>query len=146
LFQSHCHDPAEYAWRWIDSDPAFESASAAGAELGRWLRHFRNQGVAAVSSGFMILQRCEPGAEWTRCDSRATAELAPNAYLEILRKGETPRAMIRELRGMPHFASIASLDTEIANLTRELLRFALISVAAGQAPDQVAGNSGEGGI
>lgn len=85
LFQSKCHSPAEYAWRWIEHDPLFEKSAAAQAELDRWVRHFRENGIHAISSGFMIVQRCESGEEWTRTDSRETGELAPDCGEEILR-------------------------------------------------------------
>jgi len=85
LFQSKCHGPAEYAWRWIEHDPLFETTAAARAELDRWVAHFRQNGIRAVSSGFMIVQRCEPGAEWTRTDSRDSGEISPDCGEEILR-------------------------------------------------------------
>lgn len=85
LFQSKCHGPAEYAWRWIEHDPLFETSASARAELDRWVNHFRDNGIRAISSGFMVVQRCEPGAEWTRTDSRETGELAPDCGEEILR-------------------------------------------------------------
>lgn len=199
LFQSKCHGPAEYAWRWIEHDPLFETSASARAELDRWVRHFREQGISAISSGIMVVQRCQPGDEWTRTDSRETGELAPDTgeeilrlfaneswlrtsptddevldssflvpdgisaeiatrlgnagwqdrtirlissghltydgqvdgnllrLLEILRNGGTPRAMTRELRARPEFADKPGLESQIAGLTREMARYALLA-------------------
>lgn len=85
LFQSKCHGPAEYAWRWIDHDSAFESSAAAHSELDRWVSHFQSSGIGAISSGIMFVQRCEMGEEWTRTDSRASGELTPACGAEVRR-------------------------------------------------------------
>lgn len=199
LFQSDSMDTVDYAWRWIRQDPQFASPDAAKAELDRWLAHYAASGTVSVSSGFMILQRCEPGQEWTRIDSRALIDVPPAAneevmriltneswlqtepgadgllgrrylvpdgiqaeintslgdhgwqqrtirlvspgklsydgqidenllrLLELCRNDQPPADMVAELRAKPQFAGIPDLDAQIAALTRELLRFALIT-------------------
>jgi len=201
LFQLEAQSPVEYAWHWIRPDPRFASEASVAAEMDRWLAHHAAAGTAAISSGFLILQRCAPGAEWTRTDSRATGELAPNAHeevtrvlanetwlqsqpdttdllgrrylvpdgiraaigtalgdhgwqertirltspaklaydgqidenlmrlLELCRKGQRPADMVDELRLRPQFREIPDLDQQIAALTRELVRFGLITPA-----------------
>ena len=199
LFQFDSISPVEYAWRWLRPDPRFAEADAAKAELDRWLAHYAAVGTTSVSSGFIILQRCEPGQEWTRTDSRLTGEIPPTAHeevsriltneswlhtepadrelldrrylvpdgiqaeintslgdhgwqqrtirlissgklsydgqidenlmrlLELCRRDQRPADMVAELRAKPQFAGIPDLDMQIAVLTRELLRFALIT-------------------
>jgi methylase of polypeptide subunit release factors len=199
LFQFDSLSPVEYAWRWLRPDPRFAEAEAARVELDRWLAHYAAVGTTSISSGFIILQRCEAGQEWTRTDSRATGEIPPNAseevmrvlhneswlhsgpdnsdllnrrylvpdgiqahintslgnhgwqqrtirltspgclsydgqvdenllrLLELCRNDQCPAEMVAELRAKPQFANIADLDVQIAALTRELLRFALIT-------------------
>jgi SAM-dependent methyltransferase len=85
LFQFEMLGPVEYAWRWLRPDPRFATAEAARAELDRWLAHYARVGTGALSSGFLILQRCDPGEEWTRTDSRALGTLPPHAGEEVLR-------------------------------------------------------------
>lgn len=46
--------------------------------------------------------------------------------LELIRAGRTPRAMVEELRAKPEFSGITVLENQIAGLTRELVRYALI--------------------
>ena len=46
--------------------------------------------------------------------------------LEMIRAGQPPRAMVEELRAKPEFAGITVLESQIAGLTRELVRYALI--------------------
>jgi methylase of polypeptide subunit release factors len=199
LFQHDSLSPVEYAWRWLRPDPRFAEADAARAELDRWLAHYAAAGTTSVSSGFIVLQRCEPGQEWTRTDARATGEIPPTAHeevmriftneswlrsepaatdllerrylvpdgiqadihttlgvdgwqqrtirltsagklsydgqidenlmrlLELCRKDQRPADMVAELRAKPQFQGIPDLDARIAALTRELLRFALIT-------------------
>ena len=199
LFQFQVQNPVEYAWQWIRPDQRFPDADSASAELDRWLAHHAAAGTSSISSGFMILQRCEPGQEWTRTDSRATGELSPNAHeevmraltnetwlqsapsdadllgrrylvpdgihaeigttlgdhgwqdrairltspgkltydgqidenlmrlLELCRKGQRPADMVAELLSRPQFKDVKDLDARIAALTRELIRFALIT-------------------
>jgi methylase of polypeptide subunit release factors len=85
LFHSKCHGPTEYAWQWIEADPAFETPDTAETELDRWVAHFKKSGIGAISSGMMFLQRCEAGGEWTRTDSRVPGELTAGCGSEILR-------------------------------------------------------------
>ncbi|MDB6070419.1 MAG: SAM-dependent methyltransferase [Verrucomicrobiales bacterium] len=201
LFQGQCQSPAEYAWRWIEHDPAFAEGGAA-EELARWLAHYQKNGIRALSSGFMIVQRCGEidGGSWTRTDSRAANELTTLAgaeilrmfanetwlrggpgeaelldrvfevpdgieavmdtvlggngwgrksirvsspgrltydgevdenllrLLELLRSGQPARVMVDELRARPEFAGVSGLESQIAGLVRELVRFALVAL------------------
>ncbi len=199
LFQFDSLSPVEYAWRWLRPDPRFAEADAARVELDRWLAHYAAVGTTSISSGFIVLQRCEVGQEWTRTDSRVTGEIPPTAseevmriltneswlqnepadvdllerrylvpdgiqaeintalgdhgwqqrtirltspgklsydgqidenlmrLLELCRKDQRPADMVAELWAKPQFDGIPDLDSRIAALTRELLRFALIT-------------------
>lgn len=201
LFQGQCQAPADYAWRWIEHDPAFAQGGAA-EELDRWLAHYQKNGVRALSSGFMIVQRCggSDGPGWTRTDSRAANELTTLAgaeivrmfanetwlrtgpgeaellarvfdvpggieavvetdladvgwrrksirvsspgkltydgavdenllrLLELLRSGRPAQAMVDELRARPEFAGVSGLESQIAGLVRELVRYALVGL------------------
>jgi len=199
LFQFDSLSPVEYAWRWLRPDPRFAEAEAARVELDRWLAHYAAVGTTSISSGFMIVQQCKPGQEWTRTDSRVTGEIPPTANEEVMRvltnetwlqsrPGDTdllerrylvpdgiqaelhtalgdhgwqqrtirllspgrlsydgqidenlmrllelcradlrPADMVAELRAKPQFDGIPDLDARIAALTRELVRFALIT-------------------
>lgn len=199
LFQFDSQSPVDYSWMWIRPDPRFPDVASASAEMDRWLAHHAAAGTTSISSGFMVLQRCEPGREWTRTDSRITGEITPNAneevmrifanetwlqseptdadllgtrylvpggihaeistdlgdhgwqertirltspgklcydgqidenlmrLLELCRKDQRPADMVAELRARPQFKDIADLDARIAALTRELIRYALIT-------------------
>jgi methylase of polypeptide subunit release factors len=85
LFQSDCSSPANYAWQWISNDPRFPSEQAAMDEMQRWLSHYQAAGIQRISAGFMILQNCEPGGEWTRTESRAADSLDTTAGIEVRR-------------------------------------------------------------
>ncbi|MES2439085.1 MAG: methyltransferase [Verrucomicrobiota bacterium] len=85
LFQSDCSSPADYAWRWISNDPRFPGEPAATGEMQRWLAHYQAAGINRISGGFMILQRCEPGGEWTRTESRAAEAVDTAGGIEVLR-------------------------------------------------------------
>ena len=85
LFQSDCSSPADYAWTWISGDLRFKDEQAAVDEIHRWLSHYQDAGIKRISGGFMVIQKCEPGGEWTRTESRAAEQIAPNAGPDILR-------------------------------------------------------------
>ncbi|MEK7954176.1 methyltransferase [Luteolibacter sp. Y139] len=85
LFQSDCSSPADYAWKWISGDLHFQDEQAAEQEIQRWLRHYQEIGARRVSGGFMVLQKCEPGEEWTRTESRAAESIGSNAGNDVLR-------------------------------------------------------------
>ena len=201
LFRFESRSPVDYAWLWVRPDPRFSDPESASAEVRRWVAHHAAIGTGAISSGFMVVQRCEPGQEWTRSDSRITGEipataseevvrvltneswlrtdpsdadllgrhyLVPNGVeteikstlgdhgwqdrtirlispgklsydgqidenlmrlLELCRKDRCPADMVAELRARPEFDGIPDLDARIAALTRELIRFALITPA-----------------
>jgi SAM-dependent methyltransferase len=198
LFVSESLRPAEYAWRWIRPDPRFHDEASSKAELERWVAHHMAAGTRAVLSGFLVVQRCAPGEEWTRSDSRTLGELPSHAgeevlrvlrneswlrqgaedailldrrymvpdgiraeistglidagwgertirltspgrlsyegevdenllrLLELCRKGLRPADMVAELRARPQFATVEGLATQIAGLTRELVRHGLL--------------------
>ena len=85
LFQTDCSSPADYAWKWIGADPRFKGEAAATREMNRWLTYYRDAGIRRVSGGFIIVEKCETGTEWTREESRALDKIAPTAGLEVQR-------------------------------------------------------------
>ena len=85
LFQTDCLSPADYAWQWISNDPRFPGEQKAIDEMHRWLAHYREQGVQRISGGFIVIQKCAAGTEWTRTESRAIANIDSKAGAEILR-------------------------------------------------------------
>ena len=85
LFQTDCSSTADYAWKWISVEPAFSDEDAAVAEMERWLAHYRATGVERISGGFMVIQKCAAGAEWTRSESRSCDNIDPMAGVEIVR-------------------------------------------------------------
>lgn len=85
LFQSDCSSPADYAWKWIVGDPRFTDEQAATAEMNRWLAHYQATGVQRISGGFIVIEKCPTGSEWTREESRAVQNIDPNAGSEVRR-------------------------------------------------------------
>jgi len=85
LFQSDCMSPADYAWKWIDGDPRFADEDAAVGEIDRWLAHYEAIGARRVSGGFMVIERCAEGGEWTRADSRSIDRIGSDAGMEVMR-------------------------------------------------------------
>jgi len=108
LFQSDCSSPADYAWTWISSDLRFQGEQAAVDEIRRWLTHYQDIGVHRISGGFMVIQKCEPGGEWTRTESHAAENIDSNAGPDVLRvlRNETWLAGSPDLLGtrftVPH--------------------------------------------
>lgn len=84
LFRSDTWTPEDYAWQWIGNDPHFRGEGAV-AEMRRWLEFYKANGVGALSGGFVVVQRCAPGEEWTRVDEREVRELLPEAGAEVRR-------------------------------------------------------------
>ena len=85
LFQSDCSSPADYAWKWIGGDPRFTGEQAATEEMHRWLAHYQATGVQRISGGFIVIEKCQPGSEWTRTESRAVQNIDPTAGREVRR-------------------------------------------------------------
>jgi methylase of polypeptide subunit release factors len=85
LFQSDCSSPADYAWTWINGDLRFKDEAAAVDEMHRWLEYYRQTGVKRISGGFMLIQKCEPGGEWTHCESRSPDNIHVAAGPDIMR-------------------------------------------------------------
>lgn len=85
LFQTDCSSPVDYAWKWIEGDNHHHEPDEASAEMSRWLEHYARIGATCISGGFIVLEKCAPGEEWTRCDSRDAKEIAPTAGTELLR-------------------------------------------------------------
>lgn len=85
LFQSDCSTPADYSWTWIANDLRFGDEQAAEAEIRRWLEYYRSRGVGRISGGFMVIQKCDAGQEWTRTESRAAESVGMAAGSELLR-------------------------------------------------------------
>lgn len=195
LYQSDCSSPADYAWTWISNDLRFKDERAAEHEIRRWLTHYRETGVNRISAGFMVVQKCEAGGEWTRTESRAAENLAPEAWpdllrvlanetwltsnpdlletrftvpdgvraearmildangwsretirltsparlsyngqidenilrlLAIVREGQPPAAMVREIQTKPEFAAIPDLEERITALVRDLVSHGML--------------------
>ncbi len=85
LFQSDCSSPADYAWKWISSDLRFKEEQTAVDEVRRWLDFYQNAGINRISGGFMVVQKCEPGGEWTRTESRAAENFDVSSGDELRR-------------------------------------------------------------
>lgn len=85
LFQSDCSSPADYAWTWINGDLRFTDERAALDEMRRWLGFYQQSGTKRISGGFMVIQKCEAGGEWTRSESRAADNIDTAASLDLLR-------------------------------------------------------------
>lgn len=85
LFQSDCLSPADYAWRWISNDPRFSSEQAATDEIHRWLAYYQAAGIQRISDGFIFIQKCEPGGEWSRTESRGAENIDTSAGHDVLR-------------------------------------------------------------
>ena len=85
VFQTECSSPADYAWTWISRDARFRHEQAAAAEMRRWLAHYHDKGIKRISGGFIILQKCPPGGEWTRTESRALDTIGRTAGHDVLR-------------------------------------------------------------
>ena len=85
LFQSDCSSPADYAWNWISGDLRFTDEQAALDEMRRWLDFYQQSGAKRISGGFMVIQKCDPGGEWTRSESRAADHIDAAAGPDLLR-------------------------------------------------------------
>ena len=85
VFQTDCSAPADYAWKWLAGDLRFAAEEAAVAEMQRWLAFYQDSGVQRISGGFIIVQQCAPGEEWTRQERRAVENIAATAGTEVLR-------------------------------------------------------------
>jgi SAM-dependent methyltransferase len=85
LFQSDSSSPADYAWTWINGDLRFADEQAAIDEIRRWLRFYQESGIKRISGGFMLIEKCEPGGEWTRCESRAPDNIDIAAGADLMR-------------------------------------------------------------
>jgi methylase of polypeptide subunit release factors len=85
VFQSDCSSPADYAWTWINGDLRFKNETAAADEMSRWLEFYRQTGVQRISGGFMLIQKCEPGGEWTRTESRAPDNIDASSGPDLMR-------------------------------------------------------------
>jgi SAM-dependent methyltransferase len=85
LFQSDCSSPADYAWNWIAGDLRFSDEPSAIAEMRRWLAFYQEHGIRRISGGFMVMRKCEPGAEWTRTESRAAENIGMGAGMDVMR-------------------------------------------------------------
>jgi SAM-dependent methyltransferase len=85
LFQTDCSSPSDYAWTWIEGDIRFAATDSALPEMQRWLDHYARRGITCLSGGFIVVEKCAPGEEWTRCDSRDAGKLSPSAGAEVLR-------------------------------------------------------------
>jgi SAM-dependent methyltransferase len=85
IFQSDCSSPADYALLWVSNDRRFQDESSMQEEISRWLNYYHDGNIERLSAGFLILQKCEPGEEWTRREQRAVGDIGANSGSEILR-------------------------------------------------------------
>ncbi len=70
LFEVQRHDPKGYARHWIRQEMQHETAEKREAEVKRWVAYLEGRGSAGVSSGFVLMRKCEPGQEWLVLESR----------------------------------------------------------------------------
>ncbi|YCM42306.1 methyltransferase [Verrucomicrobiaceae bacterium 227] len=85
LFELQRHDPRGYATHWVRQNARFEDPKAREAEIGRWVEYLEGRGSAGVSSGFLLMRRCEPGEEWAMTESRELKHFAPSTGDEFRR-------------------------------------------------------------
>lgn len=85
LFEVHRKSPSEYAGHWVAQDPRFKEPEARMSEVERWVRHFEKKGYQGLSSGFVVMRKCDRGDEWTLADSREIPGFNAETPDEILR-------------------------------------------------------------
>lgn len=85
LFELQRHDPRGYATHWVRQNACFEDPDARDAEIERWVEYLEGRGSAGVSSGFLVMRRCEPGEEWAMAESRELKEFTPSTGEEFRR-------------------------------------------------------------
>jgi methylase of polypeptide subunit release factors len=129
LFQTECFSPADYAWKWVSRDPRFRDEQAAADEMRRWLAHYQDKGVKRISGGFIIIQKCQPGGEWTRSESRTLEQIGSMAGCDVLRvlHNETWLATAPPLLGSHYtvpdgLRAEATMSLDTAGWTRETIR------------------------
>jgi SAM-dependent methyltransferase len=118
LFQSDCSSPADYARKWISTDPRFRDDRAAADELRRWLDFYQKSGVNRVSGGFMAVRKCDPGLEWTRTESRAAEDFDASSGVELRRVIENETWLI-------HGHSLLDTHFRVSDGVRAELRMVL---------------------
>jgi methylase of polypeptide subunit release factors len=80
LFRGMTHGPAEYAQRWLRDSGGGRAPD--GAEMDRWMAHFREIGARRIHSGFLVIHHGD-GPPWVRLDARSLGNIGPNAGLEL---------------------------------------------------------------
>ncbi|MGJ8694834.1 MAG: methyltransferase [Verrucomicrobiaceae bacterium] len=95
LFEVKRHDPASYAEHWIRQDIRFNSSEKRAAEIERWVEYLRARGSVGVSSGFVLVRKCEIGREWFLSESRELEQLGPDTAEEMRRVFEN-QAWLKE--------------------------------------------------
>jgi methylase of polypeptide subunit release factors len=85
LFELQRHDPRGYATHWVRQNARFEDPNAREAEIERWVEYLEGRGSAGVSSGFLLMRRCEPGEEWAMAESRELKHFLPSTGDEFRR-------------------------------------------------------------
>ncbi len=58
---------------------------SATEEMHRWLAHYQATGVQRISGGFVVIEKCQPGSEWIREESRAIQNIDLTAGREVRR-------------------------------------------------------------
>ncbi len=82
LFCGMTHGPAEYAQRWLRDSGRGRAPD--GAEMDRWVEHFREIGARRIHSGFLVVHRGD-GPPWVRLDDRSLSKLGSNVGPELRR-------------------------------------------------------------
>ncbi|MGJ8726250.1 MAG: methyltransferase [Roseibacillus sp.] len=85
LFEVQRQSPEDYARHWLRQDTRFQEEDALGPELQRWLDHFASRGTVGISSGFIVLRKCEVGQEFSFHESRSVAHFPPETSAELSR-------------------------------------------------------------
>lgn len=85
LFEVKRWSPREYARNWVGQDPRFEDEEEGRREVARWIRSFEERKLPGVSSGFLVVRKCQEGCEWVMTESRQINGINTEASRDLLR-------------------------------------------------------------
>jgi len=102
LLRHRTQDARTYAASW--NQPLLRDPDAFVASVERWASHYRNEGVAAIALGAVILRRRDGDQQWLRCDEMPAAPTA-NAAAHVQRAfaandflaGSSPKTLLDEV-------------------------------------------------
>ncbi|WP_411845586.1 methyltransferase [Roseibacillus persicicus] len=83
LFEVQRKSPEEYAHHWLGQDPRFQDDDARRPEIRRWVEYYERRKTRGISSGFVILRKCEAGEEFHFEESRGITHFLPQTGEEI---------------------------------------------------------------